>query len=229
MNRFRRGLALGAVFALAATNALAQAAPAAPPAADAARKAISKAAPPAKPVAPDAAAQVQKANAWFNASAIMTADFSQISPSGRRSQGQLYVQKPGKLRFSYDEPATTDIIADGTSIAIRDRKTAKQELAFLWQTPLKFLLKDKIDLAKDTKVIDVSDSPDGVSIVIEDNATMGGGTSRIKLTFDSKTFALKKWVVKDPQGYETTVTLANLDFKTRPDPDLFKINTENFN
>ena len=58
---------------------------------------------------------------------------------------------------------------------------------------------------------------------------MGGGVSRIKLIFDQKNFALKQWVVKDPQGYETTVSLANLDFKTKPDPDLFKINMERFN
>ncbi len=229
MKRTLWSLQAAAFAALVAGPALSQGAPMQLPKGGPAAGAINKAAPPPKAVNLDGGAQVQRANAWFNANATMTADFAQIGPSGKRTEGQLYVSRPGKLRFSYDNPATTDIIADGTSIAIRDRKTAKQELAYIWQTPLKFLLKDKIDLARDTKVIDVSESPAGVAIVIEDNATMGGGVSRIKLIFDQKNFALKQWVVKDPQGYETTVSLANLDFKTKPDPDLFKINMERFN
>ena len=53
-----------------------------------------------------------------------------------------------------------------------------------------------------------------------------GGTSRIRLVFDPATFALKQWSVIDPQGYETLVSLFNLNTTTKPDPSLFQITYE---
>jgi outer membrane lipoprotein-sorting protein len=47
------------------------------------------------------------------------------------------------------------------------------------------------------------------------------------LMFGAKDFQLRQWTVTDPQGYDTTVAVYNLDTKTKPDPDLFKINYDN--
>lgn len=196
-------------------------APAAP-----ASKAIARQAPTRPGMS--AAAAVQRANAYFNANATMVANFVQLGADGRRTDGTLYVQRPGKLRFEYARPATLEIIADGTSVAIRDRKLATQDVYFIGQTPLKFLLKERIDLAQDTKILDVKSDERSVSILVEDKATFGG-TSRIRLVFDAATFSLKQWTVTDPQGYETLVSLSNIDLAQRPDPGLFKINFEKFN
>ena len=65
-------------------------------------------------------------------------------------------------------------------------------------------------------------TPDEVMILVDDRTTFGG-TSRIRLIFDAQTFQLNRWQVRDPQGYETLVTLYNIDFKQKPDPKLFKI------
>ena len=55
---------------------------------------------PAKPFVPmDPLAAIQKANAYFNAATNMTGDFVQIGPDGKRSEGKIFVQRPGKLRF----------------------------------------------------------------------------------------------------------------------------------
>lgn len=173
----------------------------------------------------DPAVAIQKANAYFNNATSMVGDFVQIS-GDRRSEGKMYVQKPGKLRFEYADPATLDIIADGSTVAVLDRANRSDpEFYFIWQTPLKFLLKDQIDLAKDVSVVDVTSDPDTVTITVEDKLTFGG-TSRIKLMFDTAQFQLKQWEVTDPQGNETLVSLFNVDFTDTPDPDLFKI-TEN--
>ena len=189
--------------------------------------AISNSVAPPRLANQDAAAIVQKANAWFNSNPTLIGDFNQIGADGRRTTGKLYVQKPGRLRFEYASPATLEIVADGTSVAVRDRKLATQDEYFISQTPLKFLLKSQIDISQDTKILDVSNTATGSVISIEDKATFGG-TSRIKLVFDPVTFALKQWTVLDPQGFETLVTLANLDLKKKPSADLFKINFEKF-
>ncbi len=175
----------------------------------------------AKPLTRDEA--LKRANAFFNASPVMTADFVQIGADGLRSEGKLHVQRAGRVRFEYAQPATMEVVADGAQVAVRDRKLNTQDLYFITQTPLKFLMKEKIDLEKDVTVQDVQIDDSGVTVFIEDKATFGG-TSHLRLIFDPKSFKLKQWQVKDPQGYETLITLFNIDQTKTPDPALFKIN-----
>jgi outer membrane lipoprotein-sorting protein len=193
-----------------------------------ASQAITRQAPTTGKPSLDATTAVSRANAWFNANLFMVADFVQLGADGKRTDGKLYVQRPGRLRFEYAPPATLEIIADGTSVAVRDRKLATQDVYFISQTPLKFLLKDKIDIARDTQILDMKSDDRSVMILIEDKATFGG-TSRIRLVFDAVNFSLRQWTVTDPQGYETLVSLSNIEFAQRPDPALFKINYERFN
>lgn len=208
--------ALGALL-LCAIAAHAQPAPA--PSAKSAKPPASA----ADKIAPDTA--VERANAYLNSASNLIADFVQVGADGRRSEGKLYVRRPGRLRFEYAQPAALEIVADGTSVAIRDRKLATQDMYFINQTPLKFLLKERIDLRRDVKILGVSENKSGVVISIEDKATFGG-TSLIKLIFDPKTFALKQWHVTDPQGYETLVSLFNTDLAQVPDSALFRISNE---
>jgi outer membrane lipoprotein-sorting protein len=178
-----------------------------------------KAAAPA-PIPADEA--VARANAWLDAARVITADFVQIGPNGRRSEGQLSVARPGRMRFEYTDPARFEIVADGRSVAIIDRKLNTQDEYFIGQTPLKFLLSDHIDIARDTRVLSVAQEGKTVTIEIEDRAALGG-TAHLTLVFDASTFALRQWTVIDAQGFQTVVTLFNLDLTTQPDPALFHI------
>jgi len=169
-----------------------------------------------------AAEAVAKANAYFNDARVMSADFVQIGPDGSRSEGELYVARPGKMLFKFNPPAKLEIVADGRSVAVRDQKLGTQDLYFIAQTPLKFLLADNIDLAKDTKVKRVEIDENTATIEIEDKAAFGG-TAEIALAFDPESFALKQWTVIDSQGFQTVVSLFNVDLVTKPDPALFHI------
>lgn len=182
--------------------------------------AVAVTAQPQAPLTRDEA--IKRAEASLNSSPVMTADFVQIGGDGRRAEGKLYVHKVGRMRFEYAQPATMEVVSDGVQVAVRDRKLNTQDLYFINQTPLKFLLNEKVDLQKDVKLVDVVIDDAGASISIEDKATFGG-TSKIKLIFDSKTFLLKQWQVSDPQGYETLVSLFNVDRSSAPDANLFKI------
>lgn len=168
---------------------------------------------------------VERLNAYFNGFATLQGDFIQFAADGRRFEGKIYVQRPGKMRFEYRPPVTMEVIADGTSVAIRDKKLATQDLYSIGQTPLKFLLKEHMDLARDSTVTGVSTKGDILSVKIEDRSTLGG-TSKITLNFDLTANELRQWVVIDPQGYETSVSLYNLDTQRRPDQKNFVINYE---
>ena len=126
------------------------------------------------------------------------------------------------MLFHYDEPARLEIVADGRSVAVRDQKLDTQDLYFIAQTPLKFLLKDHVDLAKDTTVKRVTIDENAATIEIEDKATFGGSAD-IALVFDPDSFALKQWTVIDAQGFQTVVSLFNVDLTSKPDPNLFHI------
>ena len=182
-------------------------------------------APNAAAVAEDAdpATVLAQANAYFNGMTTLTGNFVQIGADGRRIGGKLTLAKPGRLRFDYDQPSPLEVVADGTSVAVRDRKLNTQDLYFITQTPLKFLLREKIDLARDLTVTDVANDPGGVRISLEDRATLGG-TSKIQLFFDSEMKTLSQWRITDPQGYITTVTLSNLQKGKSVDGSLFFIN-----
>ncbi len=169
-----------------------------------------------------AAEAVSRANAWLNAARVLTADFVQIGPGGKRSEGQLTVARPGRMLFKYASPARFEIVADGRSVAIIDHKLNTQDEYFIAQTPLKFLLADRIDLARDTQVLSVAQDEKSVTIEVEDKAAFGGA-AHLELIFDPVSFALKQWTVIDAQGYQTVVTLFNLDLTTEPDPSLFHI------
>jgi outer membrane lipoprotein-sorting protein len=167
-------------------------------------------------------ALVDKVSGYLTRVQVMSGDFAQVGPDGRQSKGQFYVLKPGKVRFDYDSPSRIDIIADGSSVVVRDRKLATQDVYPLSQTPLRFLLAERIDLLRDATVVAVSADDTYVTVVVEEKQALIG-TSRLMMMFGAKDFQLKQWVVTDPQGYDTTIALSNLDTAKRPDPSLFKI------
>jgi outer membrane lipoprotein-sorting protein len=218
--RFRRP-ALLLLSAIVAAGAFAQQAPLdlTAPAAAAQKSAKSSKGAPA-PIPADEA--VQRANAWLDAARVMSADFVQVGPNGRRSEGQLTVSRPGHMRFEYTDPPRFEIVADGRSVAIVDKKLNTQDEYFIGKTPLKFLLYDHIDLARDTHLLNVSQDGKTITIEVEDRAALGG-TAHLSLVFDAAFFALKQWTLIDAQGFRTVVTLFNVDLKTEPDLALFHI------
>ncbi len=167
---------------------------------------------------------IRKADDFLSSASTMVGDFVQKGTDGRESEGKIYIQKPGKLRFEYAAPATLEVIADGAKVAVHDRKLKTQDTYSIGNTPLKFLLQDKIDLKSDTQILNVLKTPDSVMILLDDRTTFGG-TSRIRLIFDKDTYELRAWQVRDPQGFETLVTLYNIDLQVKPDPKLFKISS----
>jgi len=168
---------------------------------------------------------VDRVSTYLSSVQTLSGNFIQIGPDGGRTEGTFYIQKPGKVRFEYNPPSPIDVIADGSSVVVRDRKLATQDLYPLSQTPLRYLLADKIDLQRDTHLVSVSADDVFVTVVIEEKQVLTG-THRLMMMFGAKDLQLRQWTVTDPQGYDTTVAVYNLDQKSKPDPALFKINYE---
>jgi outer membrane lipoprotein-sorting protein len=168
-------------------------------------------------------ALLDKVSNYLSGVQTMVGNFVQIGPDGRRVDGTFSIQKPGKVRFQYNPPSPIDIIADGSSVVVRDRSLETADYYPLSQTPLRYLLADHIDLLRDTDVISVSADDTFVTVVIEETQVIVG-TNRLMIMFDAKNLQLKQWTVTDPQGLDTTVAVYNLDSQKKPDPNLFVIN-----
>ena len=175
--------------------------------------------------APSEQSIIDRANAYLNSLSTLVAQFIQSGSDERPVTGTLYLQRPGKLRFDYDPPAMLEVISDGSSVAIRDRKLATQDLYLVSQTPLKFLLREGVELGRDIRVTRTAQDRDGVSVSLEDSSTLGG-TSTITLFFDPAMVRMTKWHIVDPQGLKTTVSLSNVDRGRSVDPRLFIIDYE---
>lgn len=191
----------------------------------AATEAAQPAATPAKGKAAAPATQeeaVERLNTYLNSFTTLQGNFIQFAANGRRLEGRVYIQRPGKMRFEYEPPATTEVIADGTSVAVRDKRLATQDIYSIGQTPLKFLVRERMDLAREGTLKGASVDGDTLSVRLEDRSTLGG-TSKITLKFDLVANELRQWIVVDPQGYETSISLYNLDTRRKPDPKNFVI------
>ncbi len=170
-------------------------------------------------------ALVDRISTYLSSMRQAVGQFVQVGPDGRKTQGDLFIQKPGRLRFEYEDPSPIQLIADGTSLVVRDRRLATQDLYPLGQTPLRFLLSDKVDLMRDTNVVGIYSDDIFSTVVIEEKQALGG-RHKLMLMFDAKDLTLKQWTITDPQGFDTTVAVYNLDMTKKPDPGLFKINYE---
>jgi outer membrane lipoprotein-sorting protein len=167
-------------------------------------------------------ALADRVSAYLSSVRQLQGKFVQVGPDGSKSEGEFFLQKPGKVRFDYNPPNPIEMIADGQSVVVRDRKLATQDLYPLSQTPLRFLLADRIDLMRDTNLIGVYADDVFVTVVIEERQIIAG-THRVMMMFGAQDYQLRQWTVTDPQGYDTTVAVYNLDTRTQPDPNMFRI------
>ncbi|ALE03177.1 LolA family protein [Bartonella ancashensis] len=154
----------------------------------------------------------------FAAIKTMTGDFVQFGPKGEVTEGTFYLERPGKIRFSYKE-GSLRIISDGRSIGINNRSLNNWDLYQLSQTPMKLLLGDSINLSSEN-LLAFSENLEAITVVLRDK-TLGKGY--IRMVFEPKTYALQRWTIVDQQNLETTVEIKNVRTGVRFAAGMFKI------
>nr|WP_051011123.1 outer membrane lipoprotein carrier protein LolA [Bartonella melophagi] len=141
----------------------------------------------------------------FSKIKTMTGDFIQFSPKGKMSEGTFYLERPGKIRFGY-KGVPLQIIADGQMVGVNNRALNTWNLYQLSQTPMKFLLDDKINISS-KNLLALREDPGVITIVLHDKSI---GKGQIRMIFDSKDYGLRQWTIVDQQNLETTVQIMNV-------------------
>jgi len=156
----------------------------------------------------------------LNSSKTIKARFLQVSSNGEYAEGQIFIQRPGRLRIIYDDPSPLLVIADGKHISFIDRKIDTATTLYLNMTPASLMLRESIGFfGKDVIVTSIHQTP-GVFRVGLLNAKEPDAGS-IELIFSDRPIELRKWAVTDGQGIKTTVSLLGPTFDLTLSPDLF--------
>lgn len=170
---------------------------------------------------------VQRVSGYFNALKQMKGNFAQTDPDKKRSRGRFYVQKPGKFRFDYSAPSRKIMASDGRMLRIKEPDQSNPDAVELDNTPFRILLKKDVDLIRDARILDVQEADDVLIVALQDRSPDAPG--RVQLVFvKAPELELKEWVVRDPQGLETRVELAEINRKDAVDSKLFDWEQEFF-
>lgn len=164
-------------------------------------------------------ALVSKASAYLQSLGQARGRFIQTDPRGHITKGDLYLKRPGKMRFAYDAPLGLLVVSDGYNVSISDRRLKTFERYPLGTTPLALLLAKDIRLDRGVVIDRVTRGADGFAITARDGRKEAEG--RIVLNFASSPMGLKSWSVTDAQGQTTRIDLEQFSATTGLDPALF--------
>lgn len=135
--------------------------------------------------------------------------FTQINGDGTLSTGQIFIKRPGRIRFEYNPPEQSLVMAGGGQVAIFDaRSNTGPDRYPLNQTPLKIILERNVDLGRARMV--TGHTSDGTSTTITAQDPDNPQYGNIQMVFTANPVELRQWIVTDDVGSQTTVILNDM-------------------
>ncbi len=157
---------------------------------------------------------------YLNQLKTVQTSFTQVNDDGSLSTGKLWMQRPGKMRFEYDPPDSAVVLARSGSVMIFDPKSNQPPEQYpLKRTPLSLVLARNVNLGQANMV--VGHEFDGTATVVTAQDPKNPDSGRIELMFTDNPVELRKWVIHDNAGTQTTVLLGPLTEGGRLNQDLF--------
>ncbi len=176
---------------------------------------------PSPALSADDQALVDKAVACLQAMTRMRGRFSQTDNHGKTAIGDIYLQRPGKVRFEYDPPNNNYLlVSDGNQMEFLDSKLGSPSIYPLRSTPLSLFLSKEIRLDRGVKVTRVEKGDGQFTITARDGR--GDTAGQIEITFTDDPVSLKEWTVIDTSRQKTRIQLTSLKPVASIDPDLFR-------
>ena len=148
-----------------------------------------------------------KVEKFFKNLKTLEADFIQVSPSGKTSDGKIFLDLPGKLRIDYNQPNNILITTKGFWIVIQNRQLKSTNNIPLNQTPFSILLENKINFNNKDLIVELQKKLGIIEVKVKLAENKQAG--ELILEFSEKPFILKKWIIRDIVGDETTVLIQN--------------------
>lgn len=163
---------------------------------------------------------VARIEAWLQGVTTLRARFTQLAPDGRMSTGRVFLHRPGRLRFDYDPPSRVQLIATDWRLIFVDWAARQVNVLPLSQTPLAFLLDEKVQLSGELEVRRVQRRAGEIALEVVRAKEPDQG--RVVMVFAEQPIELRRWAVTDPQGLTTTVLIEEPEYGVPLDPALFR-------
>jgi outer membrane lipoprotein-sorting protein len=148
-------------------------------------------------------------SSYLNGLKTVQAEFTQINDDGTIATGDILIRRPGRIRFEYDPPDKSLVVAGQGQVAVFDAKSNQPPERFpLTRTPLNLILAPDIDLGTAEMVVGHSSDATTTTVVVQDPKYPEIGY--IQLIFTADPVELRQWVVTDGAGGNTTLTLGEM-------------------
>jgi outer membrane lipoprotein-sorting protein len=162
---------------------------------------------------------------YLNTLGTVQADFTQINDDGSISTGDLFISRPGRIRFEYNPPDKSLVMASEGQVAVFDLKSNQAPEKFpLARTPLSLILANTVNLAAAKMV--VGHKEDGATTVVTAQDPKYPEYGHIQMVFTEKPTELRQWIVTDGSGQDTTVILGAFTTGISLSPRIFDISEE---
>ncbi len=153
-------------------------------------------------------AVVDRALAYLNAARVINARFIQRDQHGGRWTGQMWVARPGQLRFQYDPPENDVIWSNGFIIKHFDAELETVTQVPRDMTPAWFLLDEHVRIKEDVQVLATAEQGGRYFVTATQTGVLNDG--RVTLAFETSPARLLGWAATDGDGEVIQVDLVDL-------------------
>lgn len=171
-------------------------------------------------------ADIARIENYLNQLKNISANFMQVDDQGGMMRGQIAIQRPGKMRVTYDPPSHDFIIADGSNVHIWNDDLKSQTNVDQQSSLAEFVLRDPVRLADDVAITSFKRFPAKLELTLVQADDPAAG--ELTLVFEDKPLLLRQWRVRDPQGHTTGVNLENERMDVSFDPHIFVFTPPSF-
>lgn len=158
---------------------------------------------------PDAQADLKRIEAYLNNLTTLDSRFVQLSEDGI-AEGRLRLSRPDQLRIDYSPPVPVHIVANGLVVMYHDRELDQTSFIPVFETPIYFLLRDRIDLTDGLEVTNFEREASVLRVTLIETKNPDAG--QITIVFEDRPLRLVKWRAIDAQGNAVDVALVDTSF-----------------
>ncbi|MDR0661779.1 MAG: outer membrane lipoprotein carrier protein LolA [Holosporales bacterium] len=155
----------------------------------------------------------------LNRLTTLKARFQQTGRKGALTSGWFFWERPGKVRFDYDDPNPNLIIAENGPLYHVD-KELKERSEIPRSNPLYLFLKKTISFRqKRTRILFFAKKEGAIQLMLAVN----GESGTLTLFFDVATLHLQRWILEDDARNQTIIELENCIYGEKFPPTVFQL------
>lgn len=170
-------------------------------------------------------AEVARLQSYLDSIGTLYARFDQTNPDGSQSSGQIWLDRPGRVRIQYDPPTPFLIVANKNLLTFYDSKLGQTSNIPTDQTPIGILLDKPVQFDR-LQTNSVQTNGEQSSVNLSRRAKPGEGSIEIK--FNLNPLGLIGWTTFGVQKEKTQIVLKQIKTGDKFNSDLFYFVDPNF-